>query len=35
MYKPEAIVFDMDGVLRVGNQAIPNASEIIKLMKML
>ena len=33
MYKPDAIVFDMDGVLRVGSQAIPNASEIIKLME--
>jgi len=34
MYKPKGIVFDMDGVLRVGNKAIPKADEIIKIMKL-
>lgn len=34
MFKPEAIIFDMDGVLRVGNNAIPNANDIINLMVM-
>ena len=34
MIKPKGIVFDMDGVLRVGNNAIPNTNDIINLMVM-
>ena len=34
MFKPKPIVFDMDGVLRVGNNAIPNTNDIINLMAM-
>lgn len=31
--KPRAIIFDMDGVLRNGNNALPGANKIIKSMK--
>ena len=32
MNKPKGIVFDMDGVLRVGNNPIPHACDIINIM---